>query len=79
MVMKNMKMNNNTFNQDKKKPAPLPAPKNELNLLTDEGERGGEDEEHAVAVHGKCDSKVGGKTAPHKKLVHCCPVICVQA
>lgn len=52
---------------------------NELNVLTDEGERGGEDEEHAIAVHGECDSKVGGQTAPHKKLVHCCPVMGVEA
>lgn len=56
----------------------LSASINELNLLTDEGERGGEDEKHAVAVHGHCDGKVSGQAAPHKKLVHCGPVVCVQ-
>lgn len=83
MVMKNIKENNNIANQDmnflRNKPTPFPAPKNELNLLTNEGERRSENEEHAVAVHGECDSKVCGKTAPHKELVHCCPVIGVQA
>lgn len=58
---------------------PFPASRNGLNLLTNEGEGGGEDEKHAVAVHGECDSKVGGKTAPHEKLVHGGPVISVQA
>lgn len=56
----------------------LSATINKLNLLTDEGERGGEDEEHAIAVHGKCDGKIGRQAAPHKELVHCCPVMGVQ-
>lgn len=51
---------------------------NELNLLTDEGEGGGEDEKHAVAVHGECDGKVSGQAAPNEKLVHCRPVMGVQ-
>lgn len=44
-----------------------------------EGENGGEDEKHAVAVHGECDGKVSGQAAPHKELVHCCPVMGVKA
>ena len=51
---------------------------NELSELTDEGEVGGEDEEHAVAVHGECDGEVGGQASPNKKLVHCRPVKCVE-
>lgn len=50
----------------------------ESNVLTDEGERGGEDEKHAVAVHGERDGKVSRQAAPNEKLVHCCPVIGVQ-
>lgn len=52
---------------------------NDLNWLTDEGERGGEDEEHAVAEQSKGDGEVGSQAAPHKKLVDCCPVMGVQA
>ena len=49
-----------------------------MDLLTNEGERGGEDEEHAIAEHGECDGKISSQAAPHKKLVHCCPVMDVQ-
>lgn len=47
--------------------------------LTDEGEPGGEDEVHAVAVHGEDDGEVHRQTAPQEKLVHRCPIGRVQA
>lgn len=50
----------------------------ESTVLTDEGEGGGEDEEHAVAVHGEGDGEVHGQTAPHEELVDCGPVVGVQ-
>jgi len=46
--------------------------------LTDEGEGGREDEEHAVAVQGEGDGEVRGQTAPHKELVHGRPIVGVQ-
>lgn len=52
---------------------------NELNVLTDEGEGGGEDEKHSVAVHGERDGEVSGQAAPYEELVHCRPVMGVQA
>ena len=54
---------------------PLPA---EGTSLTNEGKGGGEDEKHAVAVHGEGDGKVGRQTAPHKELIHRCPIVGVQ-
>lgn len=49
-----------------------------LNVLTNEGENGGEDQKHATAVHGERDSKVGSQATPHKKLVYGCPGIGVN-
>lgn len=47
--------------------------------LTYEGEGRREDEEHAVAVHREGEGKVSGQTAPYEELVHCSPVVSVQA
>lgn len=49
-----------------------------LNVLTNEGKAGGEDEIYPVAVDGECDGKISGQTAPYKELVYGCPVIGVQ-
>lgn len=49
-----------------------------LNQLTNEREGAGEDEKHAVAVHGECDGKVSSQAAPYEKLIHCRPVMGVQ-
>lgn len=50
------------------------SPEKAEKILTDEGEHGGEDEEHAVAVQGECGGKINGHAAPHEEVVHCGPV-----
>lgn len=49
-----------------------------LNLLTNEGETGGEHEKKAIAENSKCDGKVGSNAAPQKELIDRCPVIGVK-
>lgn len=51
---------------------------NELRRLTNKGENWSEDEEHAIAVHGECHSKISCQAAPYKELVYCCPIMGVQ-
>ena len=46
--------------------------------LTDEGEGGREDEEHAVAVHGEGDGEIHRQASPHEELVHSRPVVDIQ-
>lgn len=46
--------------------------------LTDEGEVGGEDEEHLVAVQGEREAEVSKHTGQHEELVHGRPVVGFQ-
>lgn len=46
--------------------------------LTEEGEDGGEDEEHPVAAHGEGEGEVSGQTAPGEEVVDSRPVVGVQ-
>lgn len=50
-----------------------------MNVLTYEGEYEGEDEEHSIAVHCERESKVSSQAAPSEELVHCRPIVGVQA
>lgn len=51
---------------------------NRLNVLTNEGEDGGEDEKHPVTKHGECDGEVSSQASPNEELVHRCPVMGFQ-
>lgn len=45
---------------------------------TNERKRRGEDQVHAVAVHGEGDGEIHRQTSPKEEMIHCCPVVRVQ-
>lgn len=55
------------------------APEKVEKVLTDEGEHGGEDEEHSVAVQGECGGEINGYAGPDEEVVHRGPVEGFQA
>lgn len=60
--------------------APAPSEPTSLSTsgLTEEGEVGGEDEEHSVAAHGEGEREVSRQTAPGEEVVDRRPVMGVQ-
>lgn len=46
-----------------------------MHVLTNEGEGGGEDEVHLIAVDGECDGEVGDHAGANEELIHSCPVV----